>query len=67
MNDYIRISVKDNGQGIKKADHKNIFKLFGSMKDKQNKVNTGGIGLGLMICKMIVENFNGRINFASKF
>jgi hypothetical protein len=26
-----------------------------------------GIGLGLVICKMIVKKFNGKINFVSKY
>ena len=51
--------------GIKKENEKNIFKLFGS--HKQNKVNTEGIGLGLMISKMIVEHFDGIINFTSEY
>ena len=30
-------------------------------------MNTKGIGLGLVICKMIVEKFQGVINFVSKY
>ena len=59
--------MKDNGLGIKKENYKNIFKLFGSHINEKKKLNTDGIGLGLMICKMIVEKFDGSINFASKY
>lgn len=44
-----------------------MFKLFGSQINVKKKINTNGIGLGLMICKMIVEKFNGSINFASQY
>ena len=41
--------------------------MFGSFKDQVNKVNTKGIGLGLVICKLIVNKFNGKISFESKY
>ena len=44
-----------------------MFQLFGSHKNVKKKINSDGIGLGLMISKMIVENFNGGINFASLY
>lgn len=51
---------------MKKNSNK-MFKLFGSHINSKKKINTEGIGLGLMISKMIVEHFNGCINFASKY
>ena len=39
--------------------------MFGTIKDSQ--VNTQGIGLGLVISKLIVEKFNGEINFISTY
>ena len=53
--------------GIKDEDKGNIFKLFGSIKDEKNKINVGGIGLGLVISKMIVNKFNGQIDFTSLY
>ena len=44
-----------------------MFKLFGSIKNIDKKINTDGIGLGLVISKMIVANFNGTIDFISKY
>ena len=64
---YLVLHVIDNGIGIKKTDKSKIFKLFGCIKDEKNHVNTKGIGLGLVISKMIVDKFNGTINFKSKF
>ena len=65
--DTLRISVVDSGCGIKKKDHKKIFKMFGSIKDDKQKINTKGIGLGLVISKLIVKKFNGIIDFISKW
>ena len=36
------------------------------IKDK-GKVNTEGIGLGLVISQLIINKFNGEIDFNSKF
>ena len=36
-----------------------MFNLFGSIKDEKKKINTQGIGLGLVISKLIVNKFNG--------
>ena len=63
-NNSITFLVKDNGVGIAKKDLDNIFKKF-------HKVNTsitrkyGGAGLGLSICKEIIESLNGKISIQS--
>ena len=54
----ILIEVEDDGAGIKQEDQGKLFQLFGSMKDKEKKVNTEGIGLGLVISKLIIEKFS---------
>jgi two-component system, sensor histidine kinase and response regulator len=61
------VSIVDSGLGIKKKDKGKLFKLFGSIKDEKRKLNMKGIGLGLVICKLIVEKFDGKIDFISKF
>ena len=55
--DLLRISVSDNGNGIKTKDQDKLFRLFGSIKDEKKKINTKGIGLGLVISKLIVTKF----------
>lgn len=59
------ISVKDNGEGIPKESINSIFKPFEStaMFSKRGEKNTG---LGLAICKKIVEAHNGEITVSSK-
>jgi signal transduction histidine kinase len=64
---FLRLSVVDNGIGIKIKDQDKLFKLFGSIKDEEKKINTNGIGLGLVISKLIVNKFGGYIDFISKF
>jgi len=64
--DFVRISVVDNGKGIKVKNQDKLFKLFGSFKDEKRQINTNGIGLGLVISKLIVNKFNGYIDFVSK-
>jgi K+-sensing histidine kinase KdpD len=41
--------------------------MFGSIKNVKKKINTQGIGLGLVISKLIVNKFNGYIDFKSKY
>ncbi len=54
----VRISVGDNGIGIPKENFEKIFKPFFTTKH-------GGMGLGLAICKKIVEDHNGLISLSS--
>eukprot|EP00347_Sterkiella_histriomuscorum_P014196 403361802 len=56
----LKISVTDTGVGISKVDQKDLFKMFGKLEKTQD-INTAGVGLGLSICKQIVEVFDGRI------
>lgn len=65
--DFLRLSVVDSGIGIKEKDQGRLFKMFGSIKDEGKKINVHGVGLGLVICKMIVNKFDGHIDFVSKY
>ena len=53
----------DSGIGIKKEDEWKIFSMFGSVKDE--KVNVHGVGLGLVISRLLVHKFDGVIDFYS--
>ena len=63
----VKITVADNGYGIKPEDQPKLFKLFGCVKDQKQNINTNGIGLGLVISKLIVNKFDGKISFKSEY
>jgi len=52
--------VKDNGKGIPKEKQDDLFKKFYQV-DTSLKRSHGGTGLGLVICKGIVEALGGTI------
>jgi signal transduction histidine kinase len=62
----LKVSVKDNGVGIKQEDQGKLFRLFGFLEQTQ-KINTKGIGIGLYICKKIVNIFGGEVEVQSEF
>ena len=65
-NSLIKIAVEDNGVGISKST---LAKLF-SITEKVSEVGTEeevGTGLGLILCKELVEKNNGKIWAESKF
>ncbi len=54
------VSVKDNGKGIPQNAIDKIFKKFYQV-DTSSTRETGGSGLGLSICKGIIDAHGGRI------
>lgn len=58
--DKINITIIDNGCGIPKEELEKVFKKFYQV-DMSNTREKGGIGLGLTVCKMIVEAHKGKI------
>lgn len=57
--------IKDSGIGISKKNLQHIFNVF----EQSNKLNSsfrGGAGLGLGICKNLVELLDGHISVTSK-
>ncbi len=56
--------VKDTGIGVSEDKHRLIFESF-SQADQSTTRNFGGTGLGLTICKSIVEAMGGRIRIES--
>ncbi len=65
MNGSYRIRVVDNGRGMPEEAMKHITEAFYRV-DKSRSRAQGGVGLGLNLCKEIIELHNGTIAFASK-
>jgi len=65
-NEFIEISVSDNGIGI---EHKNLDMIFDRFKqvDKSLERNVEGTGIGLSLVKSIVELHGGNIFVESEF
>ena len=56
--DAVGIEIKDSGPGIDPADLNSIFDAFFTTKSH-------GMGLGLAICRMIIERHGGRLSASS--
>jgi PAS domain S-box-containing protein len=54
--ELVAVGIRDSGKGINAADKEKIFKPFYSTKK-------GGIGMGLHICRSILEEHEGRMWF----
>jgi signal transduction histidine kinase len=57
---HVLIDVIDNGEGIPEAAQALIFEMFARLTD-HNKA--GGAGLGLAICREIMGNLGGSIDY----
>jgi PAS domain S-box-containing protein len=57
---FVQINVIDQGPGIPPAERKRVFKAFQRGASVENN-STQGAGLGLAICKGLVEAQGGRI------
>jgi len=55
--DYLKISFKDYGKGIKEEERKKVFQLYSSKKH---------LGIGLLIVSEIIKNHQGMIEIESE-
>ena len=62
--DFAKVSIIDHGAGIKDSNRLKIFERFVQTSDHVNK-KLPGTGLGLNLCKSIIEKHNGIIGFES--
>jgi PAS domain S-box-containing protein len=61
-NDYLVIEVVDNGMGIDSKTQESLFKPYQQADDDR----MGGLGLGLFLCKLLVELHKGNIEVESE-
>lgn len=64
VGDFVKISVIDNGIGISKEDQSRLFQSFSRIDIDGRRAP--GSGLGLVICRMIVEAHQGKMDVRSE-
>lgn len=57
---YLAVDLRDEGPGIPKERLSDVFKKFYQVEDLYIR-QVGGLGLGLSLCKRIIEVMGGRI------
>jgi PAS domain S-box-containing protein len=62
--DRIRISVRDTGAGLSPEDQAQLFQPFNRLGKEVGSQE--GSGIGLVVCKQLVELMNGSIGMESK-
>ncbi len=65
VNSHVEINVSDSGEGIDPDFLPLIFERF-SQADSSSRRTHGGVGLGLSICKSLVESHGGSISARSR-
>ncbi len=60
----VRVSVADNGSGIAPDDKDKLFRKFSQVGEGQTRLR--GTGLGLALCKELIELHNGRVRVESE-
>ncbi len=66
IDDFIEISVEDNGVGMREKMLENLFSITEKISEVGTEEETG-TGLGLILCKELVEKNNGKLNVKSEF
>jgi signal transduction histidine kinase len=56
----MRFSIRDSGRGIPPEEHERVFEKFYRL-DPDMTQGVGGTGLGLYICRELIEGMDGRI------
>jgi PAS domain S-box-containing protein len=64
--DFVKISVRDEGMGIKEQDIKKLFERFYRVENHQNRF-VAGFGIGLYLCAEIIKVHGGTIWAESEF
>jgi signal transduction histidine kinase len=65
VNGSFEVSVRDTGPGIPEADQVKLFQKF-QQADNSSTKKKGGTGLGLALCKRIIEMHGGEVSLNSR-
>ena len=58
--DFVEVSVQDYGPGMAEEDLQHVFRGLGRRR-QQDVDSSRGLGLGVSICKTIVEAHDGQL------
>ena len=62
MDNGVEVRVSDTGPGIPESDLENVFRKFFQVRDGDTlRDKPKGTGLGLTICRQVIEHYGGRI------
>ncbi|HEV3363373.1 MAG TPA: ATP-binding protein, partial [Acidimicrobiia bacterium] len=61
VNRAVRVTVADNGPGVAETDLPRLFTAFARPAPSAEPANGRGAGLGLALCRRIVERHGGMI------
>lgn len=64
LGDDFKVSIKDTGPGIRQSDQKELFKPFSRLGAEKTAIE--GTGIGLSLCKNIIEHMQGTIGVESE-
>ena len=64
--EYVRVSIQDSGVGIPAEDMPHLFQKFYRV-DSTDTREIGGTGLGLYLCRKLIEAMDGRIWVESEY
>ncbi len=62
----VTLTIADNGPGIRSDDLDRIFEPFFTTKHHHDRPDRRGIGLGLTICRQLIEDMGGSIVVESR-
>jgi two-component system sensor histidine kinase CiaH len=66
IDNAVRFTIHDQGQGIPKADLPHVFDRFYRSDTSRTRAGSEGFGLGLSIAKLISDRHNGTITLTSR-
>jgi signal transduction histidine kinase len=63
QNGWATVTVSDDGAGVSRGDAERVFERFVRLDDARDR-DSGGTGLGLALCRQVVEAHGGDISVA---
>ena len=62
---FVKFEIVDTGVGIPREKHDSVYKVFEQISNRNADNKLAGSGLGLSICKYLVELMRGHVGFDS--